>query len=223
MLLVLPFVNMMQFVWYVFAYLRKIMIVYVQLHQHLLFFYFILSSFLATLSSTTPTTTMGSCPVSTGFTWRLHLNITHVYLLVHQQHRSPLTLLSPVLWVGGLVDINNWNFSSVIFDPISSPLVHNSHEISSTIMVFMITSRWGSMEVISLMQDNPNKSEFASRFRILERLEPKLMINISRKQDMIQILIIQLILPQLIRIYIDTKIHATLSWYLGNLSSIWYG
>ena len=152
------------------------MIVYVQLHQHLLFFYFILSSFLATLSSTTPTTTMGSCPVSTGFTWRLHLNITHVYLLVHQQHRSPLTLLSPVLWVGGLVDINNLNFSSVILDPISSPLVHNGHKISSTIMG---VASIGSMIVIPLLQNNSNKSKFACRFRILKGFEPKLMINIS--------------------------------------------
>ena len=161
---------------------------------------------------------MGTGPVPSGLAWRFHLDVPHVYLLVHQQHGRPLPLLPPVLRFGRLVDINDCHLSTVVPDPIPPPLVHKSHEISPAV-VLMVSI--GSMVIIPLVKNDANQPKLPSRFRILQRLKPKFMINIPRKQDMIQIEIVHLVLPQLFITYIKKNILLTLYWYLGNLSSMW--
>ena len=157
--------------------------------------------------STATATTVGTGPVPSRLAWRLHLDVPHVYLLVHQQHRRPLSLLPPVLRLGRLVDVHDRHLSTVVLDPIPSPLVHKSHEITPAV-VFMVSI--GPMVVIAFVKNDANQPELSSWLRILQRLKPKLMINIPRKQDMVQIQIIHLILPQRLIIYLKIYILLTL-------------
>lgn len=130
------------------------------------------------------TTTSTISTISTRLTWRLNLNISHINLSIKEENRSPITLFTtPIIKITSLFYIYDCNFRSVILDPLSSSFIQNSHVITLTIMI-MLTIR--SMIIMTFVKNNTHYSVFSSWFGVFDRLKPKLMINISIKEDIIQ-------------------------------------
>lgn len=135
------------------------------------------------------TSTVGSrSSVSPGFRSRFYLNVDHVDLLVHKENWGPLSPLSPVLRVGDFFNGDVGDFRVVILEPLSSYflLVDKGHVLSFAVLsVGMLVRTIRSMIIISFMHDNPNDTVLPSRFWVLDRLEPELMINISHIEDVV--------------------------------------
>lgn len=141
-----------------------------------------------------------------GLTWWLDLNVPHVDFLIEQKHWSPLPWFPPVVWVSSLFNVNYLDISMMILQPLFTSPVHNRHEVALAIVA---VGRVGSMIVISFVQDNTHQSKLACRFGVFQRFKPELIINVSAEQNVIEILIVQLSLAEMFRIYIVNILHLT--------------
>ena len=80
---------------------------------------------------------MSTGTVSTRLAGRLHLDVTHVDFLIQEEHGSVVSFLAPVVGTGGLIDIDDINFSSFIPEPLFSSSIHIGDEFSFAI-VFVV-------------------------------------------------------------------------------------
>ena len=130
------------------------------------------------------TTTGTIFSISTGLVRRLNLNVSHIYLSIKEEDWCPITLFTtPIIEISSLLYIHDCHFSSVIFDPLSTSFVHNCHIISLAVMV-MITIR--SVVKISFVKNYTNYTVFSSGLWVFDGFKPKLMINISIKENIIK-------------------------------------
>ena len=149
------------------------------------------------------------------------MNVTHVYLLVHQQHRCPSSFLTPVLRICRFIDINSLNLCSMIFGPFFTSLINNRHKITSTcffIRMFMIFM-WTVIER-SLVENNTYKSILSSWLCIFNGLKPKLMVDIFIEKNVIQKVVFYFNVCQLIDVYVNSYIRFMLLQKGGKRSSM---
>ena len=145
----------------------------------------------SSLRSASPATPVGPCPVPPGLAGRLHLNVPHVDFLIEQEHGSPLPLLAPVLGIDDLLDIDDVNLGLAVPQPVPPPLVHKSLQLALAVMLVISI---GSVVVIALMQYDPDQPKLPRGLGVLEWLEPKLVIDVSRKQDVVEVHVVHLVL-----------------------------
>lgn len=134
---------------------------------------------------------MSPCPVPPGLAWRLDLNVPHIDLLIEQEHRRPLPLLAPVLRVGDLLDIDDVDFGLPVPQPVPASSIHESLQFSLAVVLMV---RIGPMVVVPFVKYDSNQSKLSSGLGVLEWLEPKLVIDVPREQDVVKVHIIHLVL-----------------------------
>jgi hypothetical protein len=191
--------------------------IYFNHQEKLKMIFVIISKYIREESSTTST----SGTITTWLIWLLNLNVTHVDLLVHHQHRRPSSLLTPVLRISSFIYINSLNFGSMILGPLFTPLINNRHKIASTsflIRMFMMLMR--TMIVSSLVENNTHKSILSCWLCILNRLEPKLMVDIFVEKNVIQKVVFYFNVGQLIDVYVNNGIRLMLLQKGGKRSSM---
>lgn len=96
------------------------------------------------------TTTSTITTITTGFIWRLHLDVSHVDLSIKEENWSPSTFGSPIIHISSFLDVHDSHFSSVILNPFLPSFVHNCHEITLAVMIMLYTR---PMVMISLMEN----------------------------------------------------------------------
>lgn len=103
---------------------------------------------------------MCSSSISTWLCRLLDLDVSHVDFLVHEQNWRPFTFFSPVLRVGGFIDVDQLNIGVMVSQPIPATFVEKSHEITFAVMLVFFV---GTVIVVAFVKDDPSESIFACR------------------------------------------------------------
>jgi hypothetical protein len=91
----------------------------------------------------------------------------------------------------------------MVLQPFLTPPIHNRHEIALAVVPVLGV---GSVVEVSLVKNDSDESVLSSRLGILEGFEPKLMVDVSLIEDVVEELVLDLNLIVEFTIWIGTKL-----------------
>ena len=133
--------------------------------------------------------------VAAGLVGRLDLDVAHVDLLVHQQHRRPSAFLAPVLGTGGLVDVNYLYLCAVVLGPLLAALVDDGHEVALAVVLVALV---GAVVVVAAVEDHSDQAVLAGGLGVLDGFEPELVVDVLHEEDVVEEVVLDLHLAQLV-------------------------